>query len=86
MASSPAQVNELLPVCAQAVEVEALGLAAKVVIGVLVPLQDGAEGPARLHRLVQLTQGLMGQQGHSDVVEQALAQCLRGEEMGGKDK
>ena len=60
-ASSPAQVYELLPVGPEAVEVEALGLPAEVVVGVLVPLQDGAEGPARLHRLFQLTQGLVGQ-------------------------
>lgn len=73
----PGEVDQLLPVGAQAVEVEVLSLPAEVVVGVFVPLQDGTEGPAGLHRCLQLTQGVVREQGHGDVVEQPLAQRLR---------
>lgn len=40
------------------------------------PLQDGAEGPAGLHRCLELTQRVVGQQRHRDVVKQPLTQRL----------
>lgn len=47
-----------------------------------VPLQDGTESPAGLHRCLQLTQRVVGQQRHRDVIKQPLTQCLEERNVG----
>lgn len=73
---SPGEIYQLLPVGSEAVEIEVLGLPAEVIVGVFVPLQDGAEGPAGLHRRLQLAQRVVWQQRNSYVIKQPLTQCL----------
>lgn len=70
------EIDELLPVGAKAVEVERLSLPAEVVVGVLLPLQDGTECPAGLHRRLQFAKRVVRQQGHGDVVKEPLAERL----------
>ena len=52
-------------------------MAVVVVVVVLVPLQDGRQGPEVRHGSLQLLQAPPGHQGHGRVVEQPLAHRLR---------